>query len=62
MAYDSILNHTKEKTITRRRIAKPDSESFTKIGILLQLEAIGVGYQVIFNSPFKIKFGRTKIN
>ena len=42
--YDFVLNHTIEKTITGKRIAKPDSQSSTKIGILLQLEAISVGY------------------
>ena len=60
IAYDYVLNHSKENTITRRGIEKPNSESSTKIGILLYLEAIGIGYQVIFNFLFKIKFGRTK--
>ena len=56
IAYDSVLNHTMEKIITGRRIAKSDSESSTKIEISLQLKAIGVdsaigvGHQVIFNS------------
>ena len=62
IAYDYVLKHTIEKAIIERRIAKPDLESSTKIGILLQLEAIGVGYPVIFNSLFKIKIGRTKKN
>ena len=47
IAYAFVLNHTIEKTITGRRIAKSDdSECSTKIGILLQLEAIGVRYQL----------------
>ena len=35
ITYDYVLNHTIENTITGRRIAKPNSESSTKTGILL---------------------------
>ena len=54
MRYDSVLKHVIEKSISGERSAKPDSESFYKMGISLQLEAIGVGVQVI------LKFERLK--
>eukprot|EP00253_Pinus_taeda_P015650 PITA_15650 len=43
--YGSVLNHVIEKSISGRRTAKPDSESSDKMGMSLQLEAIGVGAQ-----------------
>jgi len=43
--YGSVLNHVIEKSISGRRSAKPDSESSDKMGLSLQLEAIGVGDQ-----------------
>jgi len=48
--YGSVLNHVIEKSISGRRTAKPDSESSYKMGISLQMEAIGVDAQVILNS------------
>jgi len=43
--YGSVLNHVIEKSISVRRTAKPDSESSYKMGMSLQLEAIGVDAQ-----------------
>eukprot|EP00253_Pinus_taeda_P029005 PITA_29005 len=43
--YGSVLNHVIDKSLCGRRTAKPDSESSDKMGMSLQLEAIGVGAQ-----------------
>eukprot|EP00253_Pinus_taeda_P028574 PITA_28574 len=43
--YGSVLNHVVEMCISGKITAKPDSESSYKMGISLQLEALGVGAQ-----------------
>eukprot|EP00253_Pinus_taeda_P018531 PITA_18531 len=43
--YGSVLKHVIEKSISGKRSAKCDSESSYKMGISLQLEAIGIGAQ-----------------
>jgi len=47
IGYGPVLKHVIEKSITGRRIATPNSESSYKMGMSLQLEAIGVAAQVI---------------
>eukprot|EP00253_Pinus_taeda_P006790 PITA_06790 len=55
IGYGSVLKRIIEKSISERRSAKPDSESSYKMGLSLQLEAIGVGAQVIHYFLFKLK-------
>eukprot|EP00253_Pinus_taeda_P024863 PITA_24863 len=43
--YGSALKHAIEKSISGENFAEPDSESSYKMGMSLQLEAIGVGVQ-----------------
>ena len=50
--YVSILKHVIGKSISERRTATPDLGSSYKKGMSLQLEDIGVGPQIIFNSYF----------
>eukprot|EP00253_Pinus_taeda_P013158 PITA_13158 len=45
IGYGSVLERVIEKTVSRRRSPKLDLESSYKMGISLQLEAIGVGVQ-----------------
>jgi len=57
--YGSALQHAIEKSISGENFAEPDSESSYKVGMSLQLEAIGVGVQVIHSIPFQVDFERT---
>jgi len=43
--YGSVLNHVVEMSISGKITAKPDSDTSYKMGMSLQLEAIGVGAQ-----------------
>ena len=48
--YEWVLKHVIENFITGIRFANPDSKLSYEMGISLQLEATGVGAQVILNS------------
>jgi len=52
--YGYVLNHVVEMSISGKITTKPDSESSYKMGISLQLEALGVGAQVNTNFLFLI--------
>ena len=53
--YGFVLEGVIKNSIRGRRLANPSSESSYQMGISLELEAIGVGAEVILKSFFKIK-------
>ena len=55
IGYDKVLNHVIETSKRGIRFANSDSEFSYDMGISLQLEATGVGAQVILNSFLKIR-------
>ena len=56
ICYGSVLRHAIEKSISGRKSGTSDTESSYKMGISLQLEAIGVGGQVKPNSSHFLFF------
>eukprot|EP00253_Pinus_taeda_P034624 PITA_34624 len=59
--YGAVLRHVIEKSISGERVAKPDSESSYKMGMSLQLQAIGIGVQND-NAPIALQIARDMEN